>query len=445
LAIITTINNFFKIESRLDLGNKFFLLGTFFLPTALPVSALFFIFSLLIAYLDGGNLILNDKWNYPLIICMGIIIFSTFNITFINRPEILFNYDNAILWVNLMNWLPIFFYFWGFKIYLKNYKQRISFSKFLISGTIPVILSFVSQKFFNFYGPFKTLFGLIVWFQKPLTVHSDGVSGLFSNPNYAGSWLALVLPFSILLIKNSKRSYLKRSILFFIFLSFIYMILMTGSRNALIGIIITFLFALGLRKNLVLIFITSSIFIAFNIFDSLLGQFLNFSSTYLPNKIVAKILLFDFNSSPRLYIWQNAISRIIERPFLGWGPSTFSFLHLENNQSLIEYNRIIDAQHSHNIVLETAHNFGIPLSIILISTIALLLIKSYKILFFKINYSSDSYLNKIWFISTLIFFINHLSDITFYDGKISLLICILLAGLKSILEESEKEQSLNIK
>ena len=43
------------------------------------------------------------------------------------------------------------------------------FAGYLISGTFPVIISFILQKYFNLFGPFKTFFGLIVWYQKPTT------------------------------------------------------------------------------------------------------------------------------------------------------------------------------------------------------------------------------------------------------------------------------------
>ena len=78
----------------------------------------------------------------------------------------------------------------------------MQFSTFFIAGTVPLIASCLFQLFFNISGPFETLNGLIVWFQKPLS-SSGGVSGLFSNKNYAGFWLAVSLPFSLYFIKKN--------------------------------------------------------------------------------------------------------------------------------------------------------------------------------------------------------------------------------------------------
>ena len=54
----------YKNDSYLNFGNKLFLLGTFFLPSALPLSALFFIPALLISFCQNKIIDLKDKWNY---------------------------------------------------------------------------------------------------------------------------------------------------------------------------------------------------------------------------------------------------------------------------------------------------------------------------------------------------------------------------------------------
>ena len=43
----------------------------------------------------------------------------------------------------------------------------------------------------------------------------------------------------------------------------------------------------------------------------------------------------------------------------------------------------------------------------------------------------------------IILIISHISDVTYYDGRVSLLIWILMAGLKCILDE-EKLKELSI-
>ena len=46
-------------------------------------------------------------------------------------------------------------------------------------------------------------------------------------------------------------------------------------------------------------------------------------------------------------------------------------------------------------------------------------------------------INKSWFAASLIATTSQISDMTFFDGKISIIIIILLAGLKCIFEDLE--------
>ena len=103
----------------------------------------------------------------------------------------------------------MFFVYWGSQIYLKNNKQRELFIKVLIAGSIPIIISCILQYWFKVFGPFETLNGLIVWFQKPL-IRNDGISGLFSNQNYTGFWFAMLWPFSIFLFRRNYTNKFKK-------------------------------------------------------------------------------------------------------------------------------------------------------------------------------------------------------------------------------------------
>ncbi len=436
------LNNSLKEIMNINIGNKFFLLGVFFLPSALPVGALFLLISLLISFKCNESLIFKDKWNFPLFISIGLIIFSTLNISLINKPTILLEYKIFNIWISLFNWIPIFFFYWGSQNYLKNNHQRLIFGKYLLIGSVPVIFSMILQKFFNIYGPFKTLFGWVVWFQKPLA-DNYGVAGLFSNPNYACVWLILILPFSILFIRNSQKFSIKNFILLIFFVLIFYMILLTGSRNGIVGIIITGIFLLSYKKILT---ITVPL-IALISFDKIFGTFINKGEnlhTLLPfSSLVEKLTSIEFSNDPRVLIWKEVLERIQERPFLGWGPSTFSFLNSKHNEIFMDNKLTIIAGHSHNMPLEIAHNFGIPLSIILITTILLILIKTGIYIFVIHPENNELLVKKVWFSSCAIIFINHLTDITYYDGKISILISLLFAGLKCINNETASQKLSN--
>ena len=263
----------------LELGNQLFLFGIFFLPSALPIAGLFLLISLILSFKNNHYISLKDKWNLPLFMSIGIILFSTLNISFIDKPLILSTYNISTIWVNLINWLPLFFYYWGFQNYLITNKQKIIFAKWLVSGTFPVILSIILQKYFNLFGPYKTLYGLIIWFQK--SIYNEGpASGLFSNPNYTAIWLGLVLPFAIILLIRSKKFSFKKYILIISCLLIIFMILLTASRNGILGIVITIFCIYGLRKSLIFILSIISIFSISQLISFWLKEILPFILEY---------------------------------------------------------------------------------------------------------------------------------------------------------------------
>ena len=57
---------------------------------------------------------------------------------------------------------------------------------------------------------------------------------------------------------------------------------------------------------------------------------------------------------------------------------------------------------------------------------------------------NHNYVDEAWLVSLTIMYISFLSDLTFYDGKISIIFAVLLAGLKNISHQNILE-SKNLK
>ena len=140
--------------------------------------------------------------------------------------------------------------------------------------------------------------------------------------------------------------------------------MLTGSRNGLLAIIITTICLYSYKKLLLIIGPIFSLFIAYNFLGENFKDSDNFLNYFVPSHLFSRLNVLNFSSIPRIDIWNSALSRIQERPFWGWGPSTFPYLNIKNNPAFKIPNQLIHAQHSHNIVLEIAHNIGIPLSIL---------------------------------------------------------------------------------
>jgi len=423
------ISLFKKPENILETGERLFLLGIFFLPFALPIGAFFLLISLVISFSNNYKQIFKDKWNYPIFVSLGIILMSTLNSTIINTPYELLKYEKSIIWINLFNWIPILFGFCGFQPYLVSNNQKIRASKFLLLGSIPVIISCVLQFNFNIYGPFRILNGLIVWFQYPLKQSAYAVTGLFNNQNYTACFFSIVLPFALFTLKRTKSNFNKYFLIIFNFL-IVYFMFLTQSRNAFLCLFLIFFYFFGFKRLLLIISSISIITLILGFLGFINNFLIAFISEINLNTFYSKLL--ELNTNPRTQIWHSAISFIQKRPILGWGASTFSHLFNFHNEKLKPPLQLLNSQHSHNLFLELSHNFGLPLAFIILITLTMLIFKVINNI--KINFKDfDSLINETWLISSLLVLLYQTTDITYYDGKISLIICILFAGLRTIL------------
>jgi len=420
-------NNFLKYAKKNDLniGKSSFLAGVFLLPTAFAISGLFLLFSLVLSFSKSKFCFLKDKLNLLVIIAIGMILFSSLinNINLI--PRVLPDLENSFLFLNLFNWIPPLLGFIGFQSYVKTEDDRLIFSKYLLSGTVPVIASCLFQLFFDLHGPFQIFNGLIIWFQKPLE-DTGGVSGLFSNRNYAGIWLSINLPFGIYLIKKNLKYKIKSLSILFITFLISYLIINTNSKNALLSMISTMIVFFGIKT-----FFIISIGIIFFFFILNLLPTLNILE-FMPETFLRIKRLTFFINTPRLVIFRSALNFIFQRPFLGWGSGTFALIYLAKDNMWSPPFVFHKFQHTHNLFLEMAFNFGIPISLLLTSIAFYIFYKSLKVSYS--NDKKDDYqnLNKAWISASIVIFLIHLSDMTFYDGRVSMLICILFSGLRCI-------------
>ena len=139
----------------------------------------------------------------------GLILISTFmqNYFLLNAFDNIWDPKLSVL--GLGNWLPFIWFFWALQPFLDSKQARVLFSIALIAGSFPVLITGYGQYFLNWTGPFKTLNGLIIWYQRPIK-NPGGLSGLFSNQNYAGTWLNFIWPFCLVLFIEKRNSFFKK-------------------------------------------------------------------------------------------------------------------------------------------------------------------------------------------------------------------------------------------
>ena len=432
------LNSFLEKENtNLDkIGLSTFFLGIFLLPSAMAISILFFLIAIIISFLNSYNFY-KDKWNYPFFISSFLLILSSLK-HFGNSEELYKSFWNPSLsLIGLLNWIPLFVCFWAFQKYLNSPEKRILASKIFISGSIPVIFSGILQ-LLNLNGPFDIFNGLIVWYQKPLS-EIGSLSGLFNNQNYAGLWMALIWPFCLAAFKQQNVIKISKAVLLLICLSFLIFIFLTDSRNAFLCILISTPLVLG-RSSL--FWYIPTLFISFFLLAVAVipifpEEIQIFVRSLIPSRTYTLFSEIGFNhliDYPRINKWSSALDFILKKPLFGWGAAAFPVIYkLEKGGEWFG--------HAHNLPLDLAVSYGLIPSLLIFSTYLLLLLKAYKKIFIIniIGYINQdiSKFERAWWAASFIFFISHLSDVQYFDGRISIICWILLAGLRSIIKEKK--------
>lgn len=419
----------FFLKDSLNLGRIFFYTGLFLLPSAFSLGSICLLFSLIFSFNSERANYLDDKLNLIFIIsCLLLLISSTINFIDSNSINHISN-NSYLIFLGLLNWIPQIFVFIGFQKYLISSDDRRNCSIALISGSIPIIFSCFSQSLLNWHGPMKTLFGLIVWYQKPIDGLTD-ITGLFSNPNYLGAWLNIIWPFLLALIffdnKNKYKAFFKS----FLTVSVAILIILTASRSAWVCLLIPLplIYPSPFRKYF---FYAISIisFLLLNIVFPILGK----NTQEILRQVIPEGLWINFIKSgfetldiSRIEIWKYASSFIANQPIFGYGSRSFTPL-LFNQTSIWK-------GHSHNLPLELMVSYGIPAALLILIPISYLIYKSYiKLMSSNTKFNKQTIIDKAWLVSLSTLILMHLVDIQYFDGRISITGWILLAGTRNII------------
>ena len=403
----------------------FFYLGLFLLPSAFSISSLFLLISLIISTVKLKNTYLNDWWNIPFLLGGICMIISSLVHTFFNIHLLNFDFDSKLTWIGLGNWLPFFWCFWGFEPYIDSLEKRRICGLILITGSFPIIITGLGQSFFNWDGPFETFYGLITWYQRPID-DMFGLTGLFNNPNYAGSWLNSIWPFCLACLINSKKNSFNKASIFFFIVGISTCIILTNSRAAWIGIILGSILIYGKKsmkyiKYLISIITIILISINLTIFGNAIERVLKF---IIPQSVWLEFSDFQYS---RIEIWKSALVYISKNPIFGHGSGSFT--------EIFKVDTGLWKGHAHNLPLELMVSYGVPAALLIIIPIIILLVFSTKKIFKKINYEKNLIFEKAWITSLFVLLTSQLVDVQYFDGRISILVWILLSGAKNIIKD----------
>ena len=426
---LDNVSNKFTIR---NIGIFFFLTGVFFLPSTLFIGIIFLLPASIIGHYLQNKSYFQDKWNYPFLAFGTLILISALLQNFVLRNNYYEIWDPKLSIIGMGNWLPFIWFFWAFQPFLDSKSHRRSFGLILVAGTFPVLLSGFGQYFLNLTGPFETLNGLIIWYQRPIE-NPGGLTGLFNNQNYAGSWLNLAWPFCIAIFLEKSNHIFKKTIAFSFLISIGISAFLTYSRNAWIGLITSLPIILGEKGFRIIVpCLVIFLFILFFLISPFFsGELQNQLRDLIPRKFLLEFSDEGYKqlNTSRFEILTSAIKLIKINPIFGIGAASFSpIFFLETN---------FWKGHSHNLLVELSISYGLPATLILFSAFTLILILSYKNIFINKKLFEISFFDKAFWAALFFFLISQLVDIQYFDGKISLIAWILLAGLKNIMEERE--------
>ena len=419
-----------KEKNLVDYGSILFLIGIFFLPSTLIIGILLLLPAFIISSILNKRSYLKDHWNFPFFIFGVLILLSAIfqNFLFVNNYSEI--WDPKLSLIGLGNWIPFIWIFWAAQPYLNSKSKRRSFSLVLIAGTFPVLITGFGQFFLNWTGPFQTLNGLIIWYQRPIEF-PGGLSGLFSNQNYAASWLNFVWPFCIALFLEKGKNLFNKTVALSFLISTGIASFLTFSRNAWLGLftsipIVTGKNGVKLILTIILLIFLMSLFLFPPIFE---GEFRNSLMDLFPGKILLEFTSEGYEGLDitRIGIYKSAFAIIKKYPFFGIGAGSFTEIFYLNTNFW--------KGHSHNLLFELAISYGLPATILFFIHTTNILYLSSKKIFSKKLIIPYTYFDKAFWSALFCFLISQLADIQYFDGKISLISWILLAGLKNIILE----------
>ena len=109
------------------IGLRFFHIGILLLAAAPLISFFLLTISSVIGTIKRKDNFFNDNYNSPFLIAA---ILMTINCVLITiRADIIDNQDPTLAWIGILNWIPFFWCFWSFQIYLNSGMLRIKAAK----------------------------------------------------------------------------------------------------------------------------------------------------------------------------------------------------------------------------------------------------------------------------------------------------------------------------
>lgn len=323
-------------------------------------SAVIFLFNTILLSIETTYFIGDQIF----LVLMGLFVFMLIFNPNIFRTLLFHKAFLFLLFLNIINLLYfiIFHSIYDYDAIKYSMARLVQFS--IISSSIYFNYEYYKDKFLDHLV--YVIFGIVILgLMINPNIFSGRYSGVIWNPNMFSS--IVVIAFSILLLKQARRSYLK----YFILLIFLIVAIASGSRGSLVGIVLAFFLKFGFTfRNLSYGFIAvlvSIVVLSINLDTSL-------------NRFAEQSLFND-----RILQFEYAYKTIKSKLFIGYGLDKYSYI----DNSLVPLNlkdKIIGA---HNGYLAIITQYGIIFGSVILF---LILRKSFQVYSYFKNNNSFEYI-----------------------------------------------------
>jgi hypothetical protein len=415
------VNRFSALDDRLlahrpaaatPLGWRCFQLGMFLLASSAFLGGLALLLALILGS-RGRRPVLDDRVNGVLLVAAVLMVLGCFRAA-----------SNGLAWLGMGNWLPFFWGFWGFQVYLGTPAARRRVALALVAGTVPVILTGLGQLWWGWSGPFQALGGLIIWHIKAGGNPPQRLAGLFDYANIAGAWMVLAWPFTLAALLEARQGWGRRGVVLVIAASLVAAVFLTDSRNAWGALMLAVPLVAGPGSWLWLlpVLLVVLVVIGLSTLPWVPAAPQELARHLVPEAIWGRLIDLEHGGQrplaiTRLAQWQVAVGLIAERPWLGWGAAAFSIIYPMRTGFW--------HGHPHNLPIDLALSHGVPVAVLVVGLVLWLLGRAGWL-----GMAGGSLFDRAWWAATLVLVALHATDIPLYDSRVNVAGWVLLAGLR---------------
>lgn len=388
-------------------------LGLFFLASSALLGGVLLLTSVVLAtWRKGAVAYWSDGLNRVLLVVAGLLLAAATQAV-----------SGQLAWWGLFNWLPFFWGFWGWQVYLDTPEARRRCSGWLVAGTVPVLITGLGQMVLGWQGPWSVAGNLVIWHMDAGGNPGGRLSGLFDYANITAAWLALTWPLLLACVLRPPWGWRQRGPALLLVVLHGLCLWLTASRNAWATAVLAVPLVVGpgVWVWLLPLLLLALLPVALAVLPGVFAGLQEWARAAVPDSIWQRLTDHAFDrpvATTRLSQWSAASQLVLERPWLGWGAAAFGMLYSLRSG--------FSPGHPHNLPLNLGLSFGAPVALLLLAVPIWVAVAATRH-----GMATASPADRGWLTAFLLLASIHATDLPYYDARINMAGWFLLAGLRS--------------